>query len=289
MLSRVIGEDIELLTHLSSEAMTINADPGQIEQVLINLAVNARDAMPNGGKLVLETSSIELDAAYVHLHPGAIPGKYVLLTVSDTGEGMDAQTRARIFEPFFTTKERGRGTGLGLATTYGIVKQSGGNISVYSEPNQGTTFRLYFPAQEAVETVEEDCMKEGAQEARGGSETILLLEDESSLRELTRTLLLRLGYRVLDAGNPEQAFKIAESCKEPIHLLLTDIVMPGLCGRQAAERLSRMLPSLKIVYMTGYTEDVVIHHKLLESEVHVLRKPFSKNDLASIIRRAFQE
>jgi two-component system cell cycle sensor histidine kinase/response regulator CckA len=286
MLSRVIGENIELRIRLSSSPAAIKSDHGQIEQVLMNLAVNARDAMPEGGKLIVETSRVEVDETYAQQHQGITPGPYVLLAVSDTGEGMDPVTLARIFEPFFTTKERGRGTGLGLATVYGIVKQSGGNISVYSEPDRGSTFLIYLPAQETAPQSE---IRECLVETRGGTETILVVEDEEGLRELTRILLEGLGYHVLEAASAPAALDVALKFDGQIHLLLTDIIMPGTSGPRLAEQLVRSRPSIGVAYMTGYTDEVVIYHKLLESGVQLLRKPFTKRDLATAVRVALDE
>ena len=249
----------------------------------MNLAVNARDAMPEGGKLVIETSRVELDDTYVRQHRGSVPGQYVLLTVSDTGLGMDAATMRRIFEPFFTTKERGRGTGLGLAMAYGIIKQSGGYISVYSEPTQGTTFRIYLPEHEGLE---KGGVEEPLAEPQHGSETVLVVEDEKPLRELTRTLLEGFGYHVLEAADTQNAIEVAEAFSETIHLLLTDVIMPYASSRLLAERLAILRPEIKVVFMTGYTDDVVIHNKLLENGVYLLRKPFTRMDLAKIIRTA---
>jgi signal transduction histidine kinase/ActR/RegA family two-component response regulator len=280
MLSRVIGEDIELIATLHPSLLSVKADPGQIEQVLVNLAVNARDAMPHGGKLAMETSNVELTTEQGR-DLDLPPGRYVMLKVTDTGLGMDAATLPHIFEPFFTTKPMGKGTGLGLATVYGILKQSGGTIQVESETGQGATFRIYLPATEGGLHKPE---RTGSEKVTGGSETILIAEDEADLRELTRIFLEGYGYKVLDANGAEQALQTAELYAEPIHLLLTDVIMPGMSGRQLAERILSKRPETKIVYMTGYTDDMVAQHKVLEPGVQLLQKPFSKSDLALKVR-----
>lgn len=281
MLTRVIGEDIQLFAHLSTTPMTIRADPGQLEQVLMNLAVNARDAMPQGGKIMMETSHVELaaeDAPDLDLPSG----RYVMLRVTDTGQGMDPAILSHVFEPFFTTKPMGKGTGLGLATVYGIVKQSGGGIRVESEADRGTGFRIYLPAVEGesggiVQRI-------GNEDIVGGTETILVAEDEPDLRELTQIFLEGYGYRVLPAASAEEALKLAEKFTERIHLLLTDVIMPGISGRQLAEKIHTRRPDTKIVYMTGYTDDMVVQHKVLEPGVQLLQKPFTKLDLAQKVR-----
>jgi PAS domain S-box-containing protein len=281
MLSRVIGEDIELIAKLHPSLMMVKADPNQLEQVLINLAVNARDAMPKGGKLSMETSNVELQRDEGR-DLDLAPGFYALLTVSDTGNGMDPVTLTHAFEPFFTTKPMGKGTGLGLSTVYGIVKQSGGGIRVESEPARGTSVRIYLPATDA---------DRGRQAARfmrsnvaGGVETILVAEDEPDLRELTRIFLESYGYKVLEAGSAEEAIRTAEEFGKPIHLLLTDVIMPGISGPQLAEKILCKNPNTRILYMTGYTDDMVVQHKVLEPGVHLLQKPFTKAELALKVR-----
>jgi two-component system, cell cycle sensor histidine kinase and response regulator CckA len=281
MLSRVIGEDIELVASLHPSLLSVKADPGQVEQVLMNLAVNARDAMPQGGKLRMETSNLDVSVDLARDLELA-PGRYVTLRVADSGQGMDAGTLSHIFEPFFTTKPRGKGTGLGLATVYGIVKQSGGSIQVKSEVGKGTTFRIYFPAAQGSASQRREVVERG--NAAGGAETILIAEDEPDLRELTRIFLQGYGYRVLEASSAEQAIQTAESFSEPIDLLLTDVIMPGMSGRQLAEKILSKRPQTKIVYMTGYTDDMVVQHKVLEPGVKLLQKPFTKVDLALKVR-----
>ena len=281
MLTRVIGEDIELFAQLSSTPMTVRADPGQLEQVLMNLAVNARDAMPQGGKITMTTMHIEVgvdEARDLDLPPG----RYVMLRVSDTGQGMDQQTLSHVFEPFFTTKPMGKGTGLGLATVYGIVKQSGGDIRVESETDRGTGFRIYLPAVEGESGGIIERMP--GRSIAGGTETILVAEDEPDLRELTKIFLESYGYRVLQAASADEALKLADRFGERIHLLLTDVIMPGMSGRQLAEKIHLKRPETKIVYMTGYTDDMVVQHKVLEPGVQLLQKPFTKVDLAQKLR-----
>jgi PAS domain S-box-containing protein len=281
MLARVIGEDIELVASLHPSLLPVKADPGQIEQVLMNLAINARDAMPQGGRLTMETSNLELTAEQARDRDLAA-GSYVMLKVSDTGHGMDAATRVHIFEPFFTTKPRGKGTGLGLATVYGILKQSGGSIQVESETNRGTEFRVYLPA--AAGAVHQQRPRSLDKDVAGGTETILIAEDEPDLRELARIFLEDYGYKVLEAASADQAIKTAEITAEPIHLLLTDVIMPGMSGRQLAERILSKRPQTRIMYMTGYTDDMVVQHKVLEPGVQLLQKPFTRADLALKVR-----
>ena len=281
MLSRVIGEDIELVATLHPSLAAVKADPGQVEQVLMNLAVNARDAMPQGGKLAMETSNVEVDQKQGRALD-LPPGRYVTLKVGDTGHGMDGITLAHVFEPFFTTKPMGKGTGLGLATVYGIVKQSGGSILVESEVGHGTVFRIYLPAAEG--DVHSESERGGHLNVAGGSETILIAEDEPDLRELTRIFLESYGYKVLEASSADKAIQTAEIFSEPIHLLLTDVIMPGMSGRQLAEKILSKRPQTKIVYMTGYTDDMVMQHKVLEPGVQLLQKPFTKIELATKVR-----
>jgi two-component system, cell cycle sensor histidine kinase and response regulator CckA len=279
MLRRLIGEHIDLKTALTPTLGRVKADQGQLEQVIINLAVNARDAMPNGGKLTIETGNVDLDEDYVRKHPLQPPGPYVLLAVSDTGVGMDAETQARIFEPFFTTKEMGKGTGLGLATVYGVVKQSGGFIWVYSEVGLGTTFKIYLPR--TTEAVGADSPVSSVQLLRG-TETVLLVEDEEALREFTATVLTQNGYTVLAAERPDKAIDIASQHHGPIHLLLTDVIMPGMNGQALAGSVVAIRPQIRVVYMSGYSG--FTHPELLDSHVILLPKPFTREALLHKVR-----
>jgi len=281
MLRRLIGEEIDFSTALELALASIKADQGQIEQVIVNLVVNARDAMPHGGKLRIETANVYLDETYARIHPPQQAGPYVSLTVSDTGIGMDADTQAHIFEPFFTTKEIGKGTGLGLSTVYGVVRQSGGHIWVYSELGHGTTFKIYLPLTDRAPHLEKSSPKPAG--SLRGTETILLVEDAPPLRELASSLLTEDGYTVLEAGHPEQAIEIAQKYDGPIHLLLTDMVMPGMNGRALAEKLARIRPDMKVVYMSGYTP--FSHSALLDPDLVFLPKPFTKESLLSKLRQ----
>lgn len=281
LLGRVIGEDIELRTALRPDVAPVLADPGQMEQVLMNLAVNARDAMPEGGKLIIETRNVTLDESYTAAHAGVKPGPYVLLTVSDTGTGMTEDVKAHLFEPFFTTKERGRGTGLGLSTVYGIVKQHGGDIWVYSEPGRGTTFKIYLP--QAAGAVSAEPVQEQPAPARRGTETILVAEDEEAVRKLLRDILEQRGYRVLEASSGQDALVIAES-GEQIDLLLTDVVMPRMGGRELARRFAMLYPGTPILFLSGYTDEMVGEPGLLGPGADFMSKPFAPEDLARRIR-----
>jgi len=287
MLRRVIGEDIELVTLLTGGLGRVKIDPGQIEQVVMNLAVNARDAMPSGGKLTIETANVELDEHYARNHIDVEPGRYVMLSVSDTGVGITPEVRDRIFEPFFTTKEKGKGTGLGLSTVYGIVKQSGGNIWVYSEPGHGTTFKIYLPrVDEPLEELREKIMRE---ELPHGSETILVVEDEEKVRALTVEILGRQGYRVLDASQGDDALAISEKHKGPIHLFLVDVVMPGISGTELAKHLMSLHPETRILYMSGYTDNVIVHHGVLEKGLNYIQKPFRIDELTRKVREVLDK
>jgi len=282
MLQRLIGEDIGLVTVLAPDLGAVKADPGQLEQVIMNLAVNARDAMPEGGKLTLETANMELDATYTAEHTPVRPGAYVVLSVSDTGVGMDEQTKRRIFEPFFTTKEQGKGTGLGLATVYGIVKQSGGFIWVYSEVGHGTTFKVYFPRVDEPADVAQRAATLPA--SVRGTETVLLAEDAAALRAVARRVLERGGYTVLEAPSGKTALDLAVEHDGRIHLLITDVIMPEMSGRQLAERLKEQRPELKVLFVSGYTDDSIIRHGILEPGIAFLQKPFSPEVLARKVR-----
>jgi CheY-like chemotaxis protein len=281
MLGRLIGEDVELKVIPAPAAARVNIDPGQMEQVIMNLAVNARDAMPTGGELTIEIARVELDEASASEHPGATAGPHVMLAVSDTGCGMDAATQARAFEPFFTTKERGRGTGLGLSTVFGIVRQSAGAIWLDSEAGEGTTFKIYLPVAKA--DVEEAPVRPLDPAKLHGSETVLLVEDEEGVRNLVHSILRRNGYRVLEAKNGADALRVAEHHAD-IDLLLTDVVMPELGGAETAARLRAVRPGLKLLYMSGYTDDAVVLHGVLRSEAAFLQKPITPAVLLAKVR-----
>ena len=282
MLGRLLGEDIALVTRLDPALGAVKADPGQLEQVIMNLAVNARDAMPGGGKLTIETANAELDDTYVREHFPARPGSYVMLAVSDTGTGMSDEVQSHLFEPFFTTKEKGKGTGLGLATVYGIVKQSGGYIWVYTEPGHGTTFKIYLPRVAGAPAQRASGPK--ASPVGAGTETVLLAEDEAAVRAVARHALERQGYTVLEASSGEAALDLAERHSGRIHLLLTDVIMPGMNGRALALRLSELRPDLRVVYMSGYTEEAITRHGVLEPGLTYVQKPFTPEGLARKVR-----
>ncbi len=275
MLVRLVGEDVEICALLPPGLGKIRADPTQIEQILLNLVVNSRDAMPSGGKITIETHNIDLEEAYAGSHTSVRPGRYVMIAVSDSGQGMDADTLAHMFEPFFTTKSSG--TGLGLAMVYGAVKQSGGNIWVYSEPGKGTTFKVYFPRVDAP--ADSTSVPERIAAPPRGSETILLVEDSDSLRELTREFLQIAGYNVVEARDGRDALQLAHSRAQGLHLLLTDVVMPGMSGRELADEIKRMHPEIRILFMSGYTSDAIVHRGVLDEGLSLLTKPFTRSGL----------
>jgi len=263
----------------------VTADPTQLEQVLMNLTINARDAMPQGGRLTIETAEVDLDEAFVREHPGAATGSHVRLSVIDDGVGMSAEIQARIFEPFFTTKDKGRGTGLGLSMVYGIVKQHGGYIGVRSSEGQGTTFDIYLPRAAQTDEGCAEAAPEGGGEARA-SETILLVEDEVDVRELAREILEMAGYTVLEAGRGDEALRLCQDSTRPIDLLLTDVVMPQMSGPELARRLLALRPGTKVVYMSGYTDDALGHHGVLDPDIILLQKPFTPETLMQHLRQA---
>lgn len=279
MLNRILGEDIELITALAPGLPEIMADPASIEQVIVSLAMNARDAMPTGGRLIIETMLSELDTAYADSHATVLPGAYVMLAVTDSGEGMDAATRSRVFEPFFTTKPQGKGTGLGLATVYGIVKQTGGYIWVYSEPAHGTVFKVYLPLANVAQA---PSVSPPVSEGRA-FETILLAEDEESVRLLSAEVLRRSGFEVIDAQDGVEALRVARAFDRPIHLLLTDIVMPQMNGRELAEQIRAARPETKVLFMSGYTDHAVVHREL-SAGAPFLQKPFTRDALVRKVR-----
>jgi two-component system cell cycle sensor histidine kinase/response regulator CckA len=285
LLRRLMSENIEMKTFVSKNVGAIKADPSQIEQVIMNLVVNARDALPSGGRILIETSNVDLDSAYARDHTVVRPGPYVLLAVTDTGIGMTADTVAHIFEPFYTTKESGRGTGLGLSTVYGIVKQSGGYIWVYSEPGKGTTFKVYLPRVKDAVPVSPP-PETSAPARRMGHETILLVEDEPAVRELTQMVLSERGYTVIEAPTPEDAERLVENSGAEVHLLLTDVVMPGISGRELAKRLTGRYPHLRVLYMSGYTYNVIAQDGTLEEGISFLQKPFTPQVLTQKVREA---
>lgn len=287
MLRRLIGEDIELVTFPSEDPAIVRIDPGQFEQVVINLAINARDAMPTGGKLTIEIKQLAVDREYTKFHPDMRPGEYVMLAISDTGVGMTEAVRARIFEPFFTTKEAGKGTGLGLATCYGIVRQAGGYVWVYSEPQKGSTFKIYLPKAEGVSHTA-DSGTETTQLARG-SETILLVEDEPLVRGITCEALTEQGYRIVEAQDGMSALALADKHGDTIDLLLTDVVLPQISGRELSEQIRAKCPSIRVLFMSGYTEDAIVHHGVLEKGIEFLPKPFTPDNLIRKVQAVLEK
>jgi DNA-binding response OmpR family regulator len=283
MLTRMIGEDIDLVMTPGDHLWSVRADSGQIEQVIMNLAVNARDAMPSGGRLTIETSNLTVDEEHARLHSPLVPGEYVKILISDTGQGMDPETQSKVFEPFFTTKGP-KGTGLGLSTVYGIIKQSGGFIWVNSEMGKGTTFKIYLPRVAGVGEAPAQVAASRIQKVEPGTETILLVEDEANLRYLARQYLEKQGYRVIEAADGAVAMQIAVAHEGTIHLLLTDVIMPGMNGAELAQRISEIRPNVKILYMSGYTENVIGHNGTLNDGVRLLQKPFNLRDLKSKVR-----
>jgi two-component system cell cycle sensor histidine kinase/response regulator CckA len=282
MLKQSLRGDIRMVFDLADELWPVEVDPAQLQIALINLAVNARDAMPRGGHLTLETANVTVDASHLTQHPEVAPGAYVVLAVSDTGAGMDAETRRRLFEPFYTTKEPGKGTGLGLSTVYGIVKQSGGHIWVYSEPGRGAAFKIFLPAvsESAIASV----MVPSAT-VPGGTETILLVEDERDVRALVRQVLQERGYRVVEAIGPREALDLAADIVTPIDLLLTDVVMPQMTGRVLADLLTAEQPALPVLFMSGYADTAIVEHGMLQAGRAYLQKPFTPVQLARVVRR----
>ena len=283
MLRRLLGEDLELEWHPAAQPAVVRMDPSQLDQILANLCVNARDAIKGTGKVTIETSLVTFNEAYCRDHLESTPGTFVMLGVSDDGSGMERSTQRRIFEPYFTTKQVGEGTGLGLATVFGIVKQNQGRIEVYSEPGKGTTFKIYLPVQE-VEEMDAGLAQQSGKPPRG-SETVLLVEDEAALLGLSKRLLERLGYRVICASSPRMALRCAET-NEPIDLMVTDVIMPEMNGRDLANQLQLARPGLKVLFISGYTANVVAHHGVLDAGVCFLAKPFSVKDLAFKVREA---
>ena len=281
MLGRLIGEDVKVELDLLPDLALVTADPGQVEQIVMNLAVNARDAMPKGGTLTIETANVELDQHYARAHHAVKPGRYVVLSVTDTGSGMTPQVQARLFEPFFTTKEPGKGTGLGLATVYGIVTRSGGSVAVYSEVGRGTSFKVYFPQSDAADVIEPAPAL--VAKPRAGTQTVLVVEDEAGLRALAKKLLQRQGYAALVAADADEALRLIEQ-QPSIDVLLTDVVMPGVSGPDLTRRLAELRPALKVIYMSGYTEEAIVQHGVLKPGIAFLHKPFTSQTLGGKIR-----
>jgi len=281
MLERLMGENVEVCVQLHAQPTTIRADPHQLHQVLMNLAANSRDAMPRGGRFSIETTSVEWDESHIQSRPGAQAGPYVMLAVSDTGVGMNVETCGHIFEPFFTTKEVGKGTGLGLSTIHGIVEQSGGSVEVASELGRGTTFKIFMPR---VVDAQADSGKPEAVVAIGGKETVLVVEDQAVVRRYAATALRTFGYQVIEAENADEALQVCERERDRIDLILTDVVMPGLSGRELADRLKQLRPEIKVMFMSGYTDDAIVHPGALEKGAEFIQKPFSPDQLAIKVR-----
>jgi two-component system cell cycle sensor histidine kinase/response regulator CckA len=281
MLHRILGADVDLVSLAGPQFLRVKVDPSSLEQVIMNLVVNAREAMPRGGKLTMETGQVVLDEEYAALHLGVKPGPYVMLAVTDTGRGIDKATQARIFEPFFTTKDKGKGTGLGLSTVFGIVQQSGGSIWLYSEPDKGTTFKVFLPS---VNLPTDSTRPAALPVSAGGHETILLVEDDEALRLVTSGILRRLGYEVVEACNAGEALLQSEKLASPIDLMLTDVIMPRLSGPELAKRLALSRPDMKVLYMSGYTDDSVVRHGVLEATMSFLQKPLTLSSLTAKVR-----
>jgi PAS domain S-box-containing protein len=282
ILRRLVGEDVELIFQRTAEPLKVRVDPGQLEQVIVNLAVNARDAMPRGGRLTLNTTSIDVPDEPDRRTGPLLPGTHVLLRVSDTGVGMDPVTKSHLFEPFFTTKEKGRGTGLGLSTSYGIIKQNQGEIEVASEPGSGTSFLIYLPR--VYEPVSPEVPREQPRQSRGGSETIMVVEDEDGVRKVVVEMLQQQGYNVLPANSGPAALELYASATDSVHLLITDVVMPRMSGRELADSLREARPDLKVLFVSGYTDSAIVHHGVLDSGTHFLQKPFTPDVLAEKVR-----
>jgi CheY-like chemotaxis protein len=286
LVRRLLREDIELVTHFDAGPQPVLVDPHQVEMAVMNLVVNARDAMPRGGKLTLSTSAVELDQLYARYYPGVRPGAYVLLAVTDTGIGMDAATRQRVFEPFFTTKPKGVGTGLGLATVYGIVRQSNGHVCVYSEVGMGAVFRIYFPR--AVQPAGHSVELPPPQKRLLGTETVLLVEDDDAVRSLAKAVLQTHGYQVLDAADAAAALKLCESHQGRIHLVLTDLIMPRMSGPQLAQQLEDLRPSVRVLFTSGYTMDTAGQHGMTLPSAHFIQKPYTTEGLIRKIREMLE-